>query len=116
MKVAVFAAVATLFLSSISPAVLAQQSRPFPGAGPGPMMQGGAGKDFSPEQFTETKTRVLQMLEERKTRLEQEKTCLQAANSIDELQKCRPRPPMGRPGGMQGGPGQQRPLGGMEQR
>ncbi len=114
MRLAACTAVAMLFLSAVFQAALAQQAQPFPGAGP--MMQGGTGREFAPEQFSETKARILKMLEERKARLEQEKTCVQTANSMEELQKCRPRPPMGGPGGMQGGPGRQRPLGGgMEQ-
>jgi hypothetical protein len=78
-------------------------------------MQEDRGKQSTPETFSERKARVQKLLEERKTRLEQEKTCVDAAKNDDDLVKCRPqRPPMMQGGqGMQGGgmrgPGQQRP-------
>jgi len=67
------------------------------------------GKEITPEQFPETKARVLKMIDERRTRLDQEKACVQAATNGAELKKCRPERQMGPGGGMQGGPGQQRP-------
>ena len=67
-----------------------------PGGGGGaPMMRDKSAKELTPEQFSEMKARVLKMLEERKTRLDQEKTCVEASKTADELRKCRPEPPMG---------------------
>jgi hypothetical protein len=78
-------------------------------------MQEKGGKDMSKESFTDRKARVQKMIEERKTRLEQEKACVDTAKNDDDLMKCRPqRPPMHEGGGMQhggpmGGQGQQHP-------
>ena len=98
--------VVALFLAALSQAVLAQQ---VPAGGPGPAMREGMGKELAPEQFSETKARVLKMIDERRTRLDREKACVEAATNGAELKKCRPERPMGPGGGMQGGPGQQRP-------
>lgn len=99
--------VVALFLAALSQAVYAQQG---PGRGPGPaMMREGTGKEITPEQFPEVKARVLKLIDERRTRLDKEKTCVEAATNDAELKKCRPERPMGPGGGMQGGPGQQRP-------
>ena len=102
-----------LFLAAGPRPVLAQQG---PGGGQGPMMQGGQRQQADPATFSERKARVQKLLEERKTRLEQEKTCVDAAKNDDDLAKCRPQRPMmqgsqgmqGGRGGM-GGPGMQRP-------
>lgn len=87
MRAAVYAVFAALFLTAATPAAFAQE---YPGGGPGPM---------APEQFSEMKARVLKMIEERKTRLDQEKACVEAATNADELRKCRPERPMMGPGG-----------------
>jgi hypothetical protein len=98
--------VVVLFLAALSQAVPAQQG---PAGGQGPAMREGMGKEITPEQFNETKARVLKMIDERRTRLDQEKTCVEASTNGAELKKCRPERPMGPGGGMHGGPGQQRP-------
>ena len=103
-----------LFLVALSRAVVAQQG---PGNGPGPMMREGT-KEMTPEQFSDAKARVLKMIDERKARLDKEKTCVEAATNGAELNKCRPERPGGmKGGGMQGDPGRQRaPRQGNEQR
>lgn len=100
--------VVVLFLAALSQAVLAQQG---PAGGPGgPAMHEMMGKEITPEQFPEVKAKVLKMIDERRTRLDKEKACVEAATNGAELKKCRPERPMGGlGGGMQGGPGQQRP-------
>jgi hypothetical protein len=98
--------VVVLFLAASSQAIFAQQ---VPGGGPGPAMHEGMGKEITPEQFSETKARVLKMIDERRTRLDKEKACVEAATNGADLKKCRPERPMGQGGGMHGGPGQQRP-------
>jgi hypothetical protein len=103
------------FLAAGAQVVLAQQGA---ASGPGPAMQGGQGKDANPETFSERKARSQKLLEEGKARLEQEKTCVDAATNDEELVKCRPpRRAMREGGGMQqrgpmGGQGQQPPMGG----
>lgn len=92
--------VVVIFLFALSQIGLAQQG---PGSGPGP------GKAFAPENFEETKARVLRMIEERRKRLDQEKACVEAAKNREELTKCRPEPRMGRGGMNQEGPREQRP-------
>lgn len=109
--------VVALFLAALSQGVLAQQG---PGGGPGPAMREMTGKEITPEQFPEVKARVLKMIDERRTRLDQEKACVEASKNDAELRKCRPERPMGPGGGMQGGgmrggPGQ-RPSGQGEQK
>lgn len=106
MRVAVRTIVAALFLAALSQPAFAQQS---PGSGQGPAMQEGSGKEITPQQFSEMKTRILKMIEERQTRLTQEKACVEAATSGAELKKCRPDRPMGQGG--PGGPGGQFPGG-----
>ena len=78
------------------------------GGGGGPMMQEQNAKELTPEQFSEMKARILKRLEERRTRMEQEKKCIDASTNAEELRKCRPEPPMGPlgPGGQRRG-GQQ---------
>ncbi len=70
---------------------------------PGPMMQSGEKREFTPEQFNDMKARALKMIEERKTRLDQEKSCVETATNMEELRKCRPERPMGPDGGFRGG-------------
>lgn len=98
--------VAVLFLAALSQAVFAQQ---VPAGGPGPAMREGTGGEITPEQFSEMKAGVLKMIDERRTRLDRQKACVEAAANGEDLRKCRPERPMGPGGGMQGGPGQQRP-------
>ncbi len=96
-----YIAAATLVLM-FSAAALAQQA---PGNGRDP------GKRFAPENFQDTKARVLQMIEERRARLDQEKACIEKAENMEEMKKCRPEPRMGRGGmGGPGGPQEERPL------
>jgi hypothetical protein len=82
-----------------------------PGMGPGPGgMQQGAGKEITPEQFSQMKAHALKMIEERRMKLDHAKACVQAAKNPHELRKCRPEPPMmGQGGHFPGGPGQERP-------
>jgi hypothetical protein len=111
MRSIVAVIVVMLVLAAGSQVVFAQQA---PGSGPGPAMQEGQGKQKTPETFSERKARVQKMLEERKTRLEQEKICVDAAKTDEELVKCRPQRPMMHEGGGMGGghmegPGHQHP-------
>lgn len=90
-----------LIAAAVSFTAFAQQG---PG-GAGPMMQQGEQREVTPEQFNEIKARALKMIEERRTRLDQEKACVEAATNIEELRKCRPERPMGPGGGgSRGGP------------
>ena len=98
--------VVVLFLTALSQVVPAQQG---PAGGTGPAMHEMMGEEITPEQFPEVKARVLKMIDERRTRLDKEKTCVEAATNGTELKKCRPERPMGPGGGIQGGPGQSRP-------
>jgi len=96
-------AVAVLFLAAFSSNTLAQQ----PGSGPGPNDQKMMGREITPENFNEIRSRMLTMIEKRKTMLDTEKTCVEAAKNAEELKKCRPERPMGMGGMRQNGPGQQ---------
>lgn len=88
--------VAALFLTALSQHAFAQQSL---GTGTGGMPT---------ETFAERKARILTLFEERQKRLTTEKACVEAAQSSDDLVKCRPERPMGMGPGMgQGRPGQQ---------
>jgi hypothetical protein len=116
MKLATRFILAVLFALALSQVAQAQQGS---GSGPGPGGQEWAGKSATPEQFKDKKARVLKMIEERRTKLDQAKTCVEAAQTDEDLQKCRPERPMGmgpggmrRGGGMQGGGmrGQQQPM------
>jgi len=105
MRIVAIAVTVVLLLTAGSIAVFAQQR---PAGGPGPGMQEGMKKEYTPEQFPEVKARVLKLLDERKTRLEQERACVEKATTHEELKKCRPEPPRG--GQMhRGGTGQQQP-------
>jgi hypothetical protein len=107
MKSATRIILVVLFTAALSQGALAQQNPA--GAPPGPADQGGSGKTLTPEQFQERKARVLKMIEERMTMLNKAKACAEAAQTAEELQKCRPERPMGMgPGGMRrAGPGMQ---------
>jgi hypothetical protein len=61
-------------------------------------------KNITPENFSEVKSNILQRIDERLTKLNEEKACVQAASTADELKKCRPP----RPGGP-GHKGMQKP-------
>lgn len=50
-------------------------------------------KNVTPENFPEVKSSILQKIEERLNRLNEEKACVQAAGNADELKKCRPQRP-----------------------
>jgi hypothetical protein len=101
MRTVVHFVLTGLFVAAFSQVTFAQSA---PEQGPSPGMQ------MTPEQFNLRKTHLLSMIEERRTRLGQEKACVEAAKDIVELRKCRPERPMMGPGGPhQGGPNQQRP-------
>jgi hypothetical protein len=55
--------------------------------------------------FDQRKTQMLKRIDERATKLQEERACVQAAKNDEDLMGCRPRggPPRG-PGGL-GGPG-----------
>ena len=97
-------AVAVLFLAAFSPSTFAQQQPSGPGSNGQKMM----GKEITPENFSEMKARILTMIEKRRTMLDTEKACVEAAKSADELKRCRPERPMGMGGMQQNGPGHQR--------
>jgi len=63
-----------------------------------PPPQGMGMKNITPENFNEAKADILQKIEERLKRLNDEKACVQAASNADELKKCMPQRPGG-PGG-----------------
>lgn len=73
-------------------------------------------RELTPEQFSDMKARMLKLIEERRTRLEQEKTCVEASTNNEELRKCRPERPVGMGpgggfrGGMREGTDRQRPM------
>jgi hypothetical protein len=60
-----------------------------------PPSHGIGAKNITPENFNEVKSGILQKIEERLKRLNEEKACVQAASSADELKKCRPQRPEG---------------------
>jgi len=99
-------AAAVLFLAALSSYTFAQQQ---PCNGPCPDDQKMMGREITTENFNEMKAHMLTMIEKRKTWLDTEKACVEAAKSADELKKCRPERPMGGMGvGMhQRGPGRQ---------
>jgi hypothetical protein len=98
MKILVRFALVVFVLAVFSQAAFSQQA---PGYGPGP----GSGKALAPENFPDTKARILQMLDDRLTRLSQEKACVEKAENLEGLKKCRPAPPARGEGGQrrQGG-------------
>jgi hypothetical protein len=104
MKTLFSLAVAVLFLTVFSPNTFAQQQ---PQSGPGPNDQKFMGREITPENFIEMKTRMLTMIERRRTMLDTEKACAEAATNADELKKCRPERPMGMGGMRQNSPGRQ---------
>ncbi len=94
-------AVAVLFLAAFSPNTFAQQQPPND--------QKMMGREITPENFSEMKSLILTMIENRRTRLDTEKVCVEAAKDAEELKKCRPEQPMGMGSGMyKNGPGRQR--------
>jgi hypothetical protein len=99
MKVIMGLVIAALFFTGGASYAPAQQ-----GGGPG-----GGGKGGTPESFQERKARVLKMIDERKTKLDQAKACVEAATNNEDMRKCRPERPEGMgPGRMhRGGPGNQ---------
>jgi len=103
MRTMISFALVVLFLSALSQLTFAQQS----GSSSVPAVQDGAGKGITPESFKDIKARVLTMLEERRTRLDKEKACVETAQNAEELRKCRPERPMGPGGNFQRGQGQQ---------
>lgn len=103
MRVILRFAIVVLLLAGTSQVALAQQG---PG---GPAAPGTTGKTVTPEQFQEIKARILKMIEQRRAKLDEAKTCIEAATNNDELRKCRPERPerMGPGGRRYGGPGRQ---------
>ena len=63
-------------------------------------------REITPENFSEMKTHMLTMIEKRRTMLDTQKACVEAAKNAEELKACRPERPMGMGGG--NGPGRQR--------
>ena len=102
MRIVAIAVTVVLLLTAGSIVVFAQQG---PAGSPGYGKPEGVKKEFTAEQFPEMKARVMKMLDERKTRLEQERACVEKATTHEELKKCRPEPPMG--GMHRGSPGGQ---------
>jgi hypothetical protein len=98
MKTLFSLAVAVLFLTVFSPNTFAQQQ---------PDTQEMRGREITPENFNEMKTHMLTMIEKRRTMLDTEKTCVEAAKNAEELKKCRPERPMRKGGMRQNGPGRQ---------
>jgi len=98
--------VTALFLAALSSYTFAQQQS---GSGPGPNDQRMMGREITPENFAEVKARMLTMIEKRRTWLDTEKACVDAAQNAEALKKCRPERPMGGMGGgmRQNGPGRQ---------
>jgi hypothetical protein len=95
MKTLFSFAVAVLFLAALSSSVFAQQSQ----SGPGPDDQMMMRKEITPENFGEMRTHMLTMIEKRRTMLDTQKTCVEAAKNAEELKACRPERPMGMGGG-----------------
>ena len=60
-----------------------------------PPSHGMGAKNITSENFSEAKAGILQKIEERLKRLNEEKVCVQAAGNADELKKCRPQRPEG---------------------
>lgn len=60
-----------------------------------PPSHGMGAKNITPENFNEAKAGILQKIEERLNKLNEEKACVQAASNADELKKCRPQRPEG---------------------
>jgi hypothetical protein len=52
-------------------------------------------REITPENFSEMKTHMLTMIEKRRTMLDTQKTCVEAAKNAEELKACRPERPMG---------------------
>lgn len=92
MKRESLSAIVLVFLF-LAPAIPAFAQANAPGTAPG-------------ANFEQRKARVLKNLDERISRLEQAKACIQAATGFEALRACREKfaPPQG-PGGGQRGPG-----------
>lgn len=67
------------------------------GPTPGPVPDQGqkTEKQMTPEQFAAMKNKILNMLEVRRTKIEEAKVCVTAATTPEELRKCRPEHPIG---------------------
>jgi len=98
---------AVLLMGVFALTAVAQQA---PGGDPGPAVQQGAEKQMTPEQFTALKSRILKMIDARKTKLDEEKACVEAAKTPGELKKCRPHHPMRSADKNRRGPVQQPPM------
>jgi hypothetical protein len=84
--------IAALILSVFSLAAVAQQDT---GGGPGPAVRQGNEKQMTPEEFIAFKSRILNMIEVRRTKLDEEKVCVEAATTPTQIRKCRLHHPMG---------------------
>ncbi len=98
---------AVLLISLFALTAVAQQATG--GSGPGPAVQQGTEKQITPEQFTALKSRILKMIETRKAILDEEKACVEAAQTPVELKKCRVHHPMRSADKNRRGPVQQLP-------
>jgi len=92
MKVILTFTVATLFVAIFSLVAIAQQN---PGGGPSPAVPQGTEKQLTPEQFATMKLRILNMIDERRSKLDEEKACVEAALTPAELRKCKRHHRMG---------------------
>jgi hypothetical protein len=92
MKVILTFTVATLFVAIFSLVAIAQQN---PGGGPSPAVPQGTEKQLTPEQFAAMKSRILNMIDERRSKLDEEKACVEAALTPAELRKCKRHHRMG---------------------
>ncbi|HUL00589.1 MAG TPA: hypothetical protein VLX29_07015 [Nitrospirota bacterium] len=77
--------------------------------GPSPAGQWGIGKQLTPEQFAAMKSRILNMIEVRREKLDEKKACVTAAQTPVELGKCRQHHWMNSGAGQQGHISQQSP-------
>src|SRR5208283_390927 len=78
--------VAALILSIFSLAAVAQQDTV---GGPGPVVGQGNEKQMTPEEFIAFKSRILNMIEVRRIKLDEEKVCVEAAMTPTQIRKCR---------------------------
>jgi len=97
MRVLSSLAVAVLFLAANSPNTVAQQhTSNKPCNGPCHDDREVLEKEITPENFSEMRSRLLAMIEKRRTKLDSEKACLEAAKNAEALKKCRPEQSMGK--------------------
>lgn len=83
--VLIFTVLLLIAFSKVSFSEMSSEKTPPPGPS--------AVKSITPENFNEAKTKILQSIEQRIKRLNDEKACVAAANNVDDLKKCRPARP-----------------------